>query len=97
MSLQVTLDDRAREWLLNKSQIVTISSLCVNNCCVPIEEVSIEFKEPDNKAQFIQKQVGELMFFVQKGLNFRNDNVRVKLGGFSLFKTLHIEGLQRLS
>lgn len=97
MSLQVTLDDRAREWLLNKSRIITISSLSVNNCCVPIEEGSIEFKEPVNKTQFIQKQVGELLFYIQRGLNFRNNNVQIKLSGFSLFKTLRIEGLKRLS
>lgn len=94
MELAIKIDAKAKNWLKNKGTPITISRLEINNCCVPIEEVQVSFLEPIN-GKYHQYHEEDLTIFVESVLEFKNNQLELKLSGFVPFQSIQVSGLQR--
>ncbi len=96
MKYKIVIDSKAKEWIMKKGKALTIESVHFPNCCVPIVELSFVYGKPADKEKFEKIMTEGLEFYIEKGLNFKNSEIKIGLTGFYLFKTLRVEGLQRI-
>ncbi len=95
MEISVSLDEKVRELIKRKGNVLTVSRLDLNDCCVPTDELWTEYKAPENLNHYYVVKDHSCHFFIQKGLNFRNNQVELKTFGIKPFKTIRVEGLIR--
>lgn len=95
MDLKVRISDEAKNWLMKKSSKLTIASVYIQNCCVPLDEIAIHYKEPDYPNNFYKFQIDQLDIFIEKSLRFKNDELTITLSGFGPFQSLNIGGISR--
>ena len=95
MGFYISIDEKTKNWLAKKGNVITISGINIKNCCVPIEDVSVRYGKPDNHHMYDEVKSHGLSFFIEKGLNFKNDVVKIRLSGFAPFQTIRVEGLIR--
>lgn len=93
MRFQVSIDDKAKDVINQKGNLLTISQVSINNCCVPIGEVNIQFKKPDHPERFNKINEGDISLFVDKKLDFKNELIHIRYSGFGPFRTIRIEGV----
>ncbi len=94
--MKVQIDEKAKEWLDKKITTVTLTKVPIMNCCVPIEEVSIQYRKPENPQLFHQVQLDWLTVFIDKNIQLKDGSLKLSLTGFGPFKTLQVDGLARL-
>mgnify|MGYP001289219400 CR=1 FL=1 len=95
MDLQVLIDEKAKNFISKKGNLITITSLSIDNCCVPISEVSIQYKEPDDPKMFKEMKSGDISLFIDKKLEFKDCFVKIKHSGFGPFQSVQVDGLVR--
>lgn len=95
MFLQVSFDDGAKKLIDEKGSLLTISSISIENCCVPINEVSVQYNKPENTAMFYELKKDNISLYIDKKLQFKNDFINIKRSGFGPFQTIRVEGVSR--
>lgn len=93
MSIQVSIDDKAREIINDKGNLLTISHVSINNCCVPIGEVAIQYKKPDHPQMFNKINSENISLYIDKKLDLKNQFIHIKHSGFGPFRTIRVEGV----
>lgn len=93
MSLNVSIEDKAKAVIKEKGNLLTISSLSIENCCVPIGEVMIQYREPDEPNMFNKISLENITLYIDKKLDFKNKFVQIKHTGFGPFRTVRVEGV----
>lgn len=93
--MNVQIDAEAIEWLSKKQKNITLTSVVIQNCCVPINEIAIHYKDPDNPHRFKKVEMDQFTIFIDKTLQFKNDALTLSLSGFGPFKMLKVDGLVR--
>lgn len=94
MSLQVTMDEKTKNWLTTKKAL-TISPLELNGCCVPNAEVQTTYTVPKFKQRYEHIENQCIPIYIDKRLDFKQNKVILQLKGFRPFLTLQVEGLVR--
>lgn len=93
MTIQMAMEEKARDIIREKGNLLTISSLSIENCCVPVNDVMIQFKKPDHPQMFNEIKTEDISVYVDKKLEFKNDLIRIKHSGFGRFRTVKVEGV----
>ncbi|ARA97845.1 MULTISPECIES: CC/Se motif family (seleno)protein [Geobacillus] len=94
MDYSISIDDNARKWLRKKGSVLTISKFQATHCCVPASEVWVEFQRPENENLYKKIVQHGITCFIEKGLEFKQNHLKVKLTGPPFFKTIRVEGLK---
>lgn len=93
VSLKVSIEDKAKAVIKEKGSILTISSTSIENCCVPIGEVMIQFGEPKSSSGFEKINLDDITLYIDKKLEFKNELVHIKPTGIGPFRTVRVEGV----
>ncbi len=95
MELDIAIDEKAKQLISKKGNLITISSQSIENCCVPINEVSVLFNKPDNPQMFNEMKTGNISLYVDKKLEFKNQLINIKHTGVGPFQTVKVDGIVR--
>lgn len=93
MNLGVFIDERARELIHQRGNLITISQVSINNCCVPIDEVDVKFSKPEYPEKFNKIHLSDILLYVDKTLDFKNKKMYIHPTGFGPFRSVRIEGV----
>ena len=95
MELQISIDEKAQNFLSKKGNMMTLSSICLESCCVPIHEVVIQYTKPEKLQMFKEIKLGNISLFIDKKLEFKDRVIKLKHSGFGPFQTIQVDGLTR--
>nr|WP_272899220.1 CC/Se motif family (seleno)protein [Caldalkalibacillus salinus] len=89
-------DQQAREWLSSKGGVLTIKRVQAKGCCGggPIELMTV-IGEPDQPERYEKIQDKQHTVYVEKNIKAKNNELHLKLSGFSLFKNISVSGVER--
>lgn len=93
MGIRVSIEGKARNIIHEKGNFLTISRLSIDNCCVPISDVMIRYKKPENLNMFNEIKTENISLYVDKKLDFKNELICIKHSGFGPFRTVRVEGV----
>lgn len=93
MGIQVTIDERAKEIIREKGNLLTISRANIENCCVPISDVMVQYRKPDQPEMFNEINTDDISLYVDKYISFKNEHIQIKHTGFGPFRSVRVEGV----
>lgn len=95
MNIQVSIDAQAKDVITSKGNVLAISRLNIENCCVPIAEVVVNYKKPEHVKMFHQILIENITLYIDKSLDFKKNIIHIKHTGFGKFRTVRVEGVAR--
>lgn len=93
MVIQVSMGKNVKDRITAKGNVLTISRLVLNGCCVPTDEVRTTWSVPSNKDDYHLIKYHDIAIYIEKSLDFKNDHILLRITRF--FKTLQVLGLKR--
>ncbi|WP_169819164.1 CC/Se motif family (seleno)protein [Anaerobacillus arseniciselenatis] len=90
------MDHKTKTWIKKKGNYLTIKTVRVAGCCVgrPIDLLT-KVGKPNELKMFHQISLDDITVYVQKGVNFKNDQITLNLFGIGLFKIITAEATSR--
>ena len=93
MDIQVSMEEKARDVISGKGNILTVSFLSIENCCVPIGEVAIRYQKPENLEMFHQMNINNITLYIDKRIDFKKNMIKIKHSGIGPFRTVRVDGV----
>lgn len=94
MNLDISIEDKAIEFLEKKGNILVISRMDIDRGCAAFEDLKVSYNYP-KKGIYDKYQMDDVTVYIQKGLQFKDNYVEVVISGIGPFKAIAIDGLQR--
>lgn len=95
MALTIEMDEKTRNWIHEKGDVVTVSRFDVRGCCVSMEDVEVKAKMPKKENLYLSYKQDGITIYVQKGMQFKNDKLEIAMNGMGVFRYLIADGLKR--
>lgn len=95
MNLDIYMEDKAKDFLEKKYNILTISRLDIDRGCAGFEDLEVTYSKPQRK-NYDTYYCKNITVYIQKGLEFKNKRVEIVISGIGPFKTIAVDGLKRL-
>lgn len=84
----IDMDDKSKEWLESKGNVLTVKVIDVKACCAPgVQEVVAIPGKPKPQEGYHEFKIDHLSIYVQKMICQRNQ-LTLKLSGFSFLKSI---------
>lgn len=93
MDIQVLIHDKAKDVINDRGNLLTISLLSIDNCCVPIGEVNVQYEKPENLQMYYTVQTDNIFIYLDKRLDIKNQSIEIKPTGIGPFRTVRVEGI----
>lgn len=97
LGIELSIDEKARELIKTKGNLLTISHVSIKNCCVPINEVNIQYEKPDNPKMFHEMKLENIFLYIDKRLHLKEHSIHIKHSGIGPFQKILVEGISYLS
>ncbi|HLR40097.1 MAG TPA: CC/Se motif family (seleno)protein [Virgibacillus sp.] len=94
MNLDFYMEDKAKDFLEKKHNILTISRLDIDRGCAGFEDLDITYTKPQHK-NYETYYCKDITVYIQKGLEFKENRVEIVISGVGPFKTIAVDGLKR--
>ncbi|MET3695819.1 hypothetical protein SAMN05877753_102651 [Bacillus oleivorans] len=94
MDILVSVHDNVKNWMKEKGEILTISKININACCMRYADAQISYKAPE-KENYYHIQQDDLSIYIEKGLQFKDNRLTLSLMGIGPFKSIILDGLKR--
>lgn len=95
MNLDIYMEDKAKDFLEKKHNILTISRLDIDRGCAGFEDLNITYTKPQH-TNYETYYCKNITIYIQKGLEFKENRVEIVISGIGPFKTIAVDGLKRL-
>lgn len=97
MDIELSIDEKAKEFIKTKGNLLTINHVHIQNCCVPINEVNIQYEKPDNLKMFHEMKLENISLYIDKRIHLKNHSIHIKHSGIGPFQKILVEGISYLS
>lgn len=94
MSLEISMEDKAKKFLEKKDNILTISRMDIDRGCSGFEDLDISYHKPRSNSYEEYLHHG-VTIYVQTGLSFKEGCVEIVVSGIGPFKAIAVDGLKR--
>lgn len=94
MSLAISMEDKAKDFLEKKHNVLTISRMDIDRGCAGFEDLDISYHNPQSN-NYEEYQHQGVTIYIQKGLQFKKSCVEIVVSGIGPFKTIAVDGLKR--
>ncbi|MEN1968169.1 CC/Se motif family (seleno)protein [Lentibacillus sp. N15] len=94
MELEISIEDKAKKFLEEKGNILTIFRMDVERSCVAFEDLEVSYEDP-KKGNYEKHQCDDVTVYIQKGIQFKHNRVEIVITGIGPFKNIAVEGLKR--
>lgn len=94
MNLSISMEEKAKDFLEKKHNVLTISRMDIDRGCAGFEDLDISYHNPqnDNYEEYLHHGV---TIYVQKGLQFKENHIEIVVSGIGPFKAIAVDGLKR--
>lgn len=94
MQTKISIEDKVKKYLQDKGNILTISRRDIQRGCMGLEDIDISHEVPqqENYEKYI---VDGITVYVQHGLQFKENHIKVVKSGVGPFKTIAAGSLDR--
>ena len=90
------MDHKTKSWIEKKGNYLTVKTVKAAGRCIgrPID-LSTEIGKPNELQMFHQISLEDITVYVQKGVNFKEDQITLNLFGVGFFKIITAQGITR--
>lgn len=94
MELEISMEDKAKEFLVKKGNVLMISRMDIDRGCAAFEDLEVSYQKP-HKGNYEKYQYGDIHIYIQKGIQFKDNRVEIVISGLGPFKSIAVDGLKR--
>lgn len=94
MDLDISIEDKAKEFLKKKGNILMISRMDIDRGCAAFEDLEVSYKKPQT-GNYEKHRCGEITVYIQKGIQFKRNYAEIVVSGIGPFKAIAVDGLKR--
>lgn len=94
MTVEISIEEKAKKMLMEKGNVLTISRMDIVSGCMSIEEIDVTYEAP-KKRNYEKHTCDQVTIYVQKGLRFKENKIRIVTSGIGPFKTISAGSLDR--
>lgn len=94
MHIKISIEDKIKKHLQDKGNILTISRRDIQRGCMGLEDIDISYEVPQEEG-YEKYLVDGVTVYVQHGLQFKDNHIKVVKAGVGPFQTVAVGSLDR--